>query len=303
MISPEALSDCVLAIDVGGTKISGALVDREFNLVSEKTVSSRETIYGIADSELLITKALIAELIDFSKRRNIEILRGAAGFPEYVTLDGELTTAENINWRVQPKADFAEMTGFPWVIESDVRCAGIAEAHFGAGSGLKDFVYLTISSGISHTHFLKGLAVTGNFGEAIGFGLIELEIGDQIFELEKYCSGLGISRRYAQESQGGTLDAKTLMSIYETDSRAKKIISSAAIVLGREMAKLMQTLMTKRAVVGGGLWLGSERYRELTRVAFEETCKNIGYKASINEARVEKSGVIGAAIYAIDNLT
>lgn len=292
----------VLAIDLGGSKISGAIISSDFSLPVQKTVPSRQTIQGIADPQLFETKKLILELCSEAKARGIDFAYGAAGFPEYVDLEGTLTTRDNIDWRLQPQEDFSSLTGFPWIAQSDVRCAGIAEARLGAGRAEMDFVYVTISSGISHTHFLDGQAVTGSQGEAIGFGLTEVEISGRAHVLENYCSGLGIARRYAQHSENMSMDAKALTERYEIDATAREIITTASAVLGTEMAKLAYQLSTPVVVVGGGLWLGSRNYRELVVESFEKTMSEMKSVSSVRNAQVEHSGVIGAAIYVFDQL-
>lgn len=288
----------VIAIDLGGTKISGAIVDENFNMVITETIPSRDSIVGIADPALSRTKALISQLCAAANLENLRIVGGAAGFPEYVNLEGLLTTADNIDWREQPQRDFARLTGFPWLAQSDVRCAGIAEARIGAGRDLADFLYVTISSGISHTHFINGEAVTGLQGEAIGFGLNDLEIDGETLPLENYSSGLGIARRYARASQDFSRDAKSLLTIFESNMQAQEIISTAAQVLGRELAKFAYELQTPVIVIGGGLWLGSAKYRELVFTALESALQDYQFKVLVRNAEVENSGVLGAAIYA-----
>jgi glucokinase len=292
----------VLAIDLGGSKISGAIVDSDLSLLAQKSIPSRETVEGIADPQLSRTKILITELCAQAVRDGIDLAFGCVGVPEYVNLAGFLTTADNVDWQVQPQEDFALLTGFPWVAQSDVRCAGIAEAQQGAGQGESNFVYVTISSGISHTHFLEGRAVTGPQGEAIGFGLTEVEISGQSHVLENYCSGLGIARRYAKVVGDYSLDAKSLMERFEIDTNAREMISTACEVLGVELAKLADQLSTSVIVAGGGLWLGSAQYRGLVLQSFEKFCRVLNVRPSIRNAEVEHSGVVGAAIYALAQL-
>lgn len=292
----------VLAIDVGGTKISGALVDRDFTLLFPETISSRKSIKGIADPTLAETKKLVQSLCLQAKTHGVSLSFGGVGFPEYVNLKGLLTTADNVGWTTQPQDDFATLTGFPWVAQSDVRCAGIAESHLGAGREIPDFVYVTISSGISHTHFLNGIAVTGEVGEAIGFGLTEIEILGQSHVLENYCSGLGIARRYAEVTQDFSMNAKDLIGKYETDAVATEIIVTASAVLGDQLAQLAHGLSTQVLVIGGGLWMGSQIYRACVLESFEKTCQMLKICPSIRNAEVQNSGVIGAAVYAFAEL-
>ncbi len=295
--SSEARSG-VLAIDCGGTKISGAIVDSEFKILVHEIVPSRDSVEGIADPRLLKTKSLISSLIVRADELSISLVGAAAGFPEYVNLCGLLTSRENIDWPEQPKDDFARLTSFPWVIESDVRCAGLAEARFGAGKDSNDFVYITISSGISHTHFINGRAITGADGEAIGFGVIDIEVADKTYLLENYCSGLGIARRFGQISGEYSLNAREIFDHFESDATARKVIESAADVLGTEIANFAESLPTELIVIGGGLWLGSQKYQDLVAAAFRRASESMGISPRIVNAEVDNSGVIGAAIYA-----
>ena len=288
----------VLAIDCGGTKISGAIVDSTFEVLKHEIVPSRESVDGIADPQLLVTKTLISSLLRYADENGISLVGAAAGFPEYVNLSGLLTTRENIDWPEQPKEDFSRLTGFAWVIESDVRCAGLAEARFGAGKELQDFVYITISSGISHTHFVDGSAITGDEGEAIGFGVMDIEVSDKTLTLENYSSGLGIARRYGQISGDYSLNAKDIFARFDSDAMAREIIETAAQVLGTEIAAFAHSLPTDVIVIGGGLWLGSQKYQGLVFSAFTIACQSMRISPQILNAEVEHSGVIGAAIYA-----
>ena len=292
----------VLAIDIGGTKIAGAILDREYKILFHKSVSSRERVRGIADPNLATTKSLISTLIAYAKAHTIELVGGAAGFPEYVNLNGLLTSHDNIDWQIQPTKDFPEMTMIPWVIQSDVRCAGVAEAMMGAGRGYKDFVYITVSSGISHTHFIDGKAISGEDGEAIGLGLIKITVAGVEVALENYCSGLGIARRFAQFTGEDSLDEKAVLAFFDTSPIAREIIESSATVLGREIALFAKSLPTGLIVIGGGLWMGSQKYRELVITSFGETCTNLRIVARITDAEIEHAGVIGTAIYAFKNL-
>ena len=302
MNSPSEARSGVLAIDCGGTKISGAIVDSNFEMLAYEIVSSRESVDGIADPELRRTKSLISTLVARADVLGISLVGAAAGFPEYVNLSGLLTTRENIDWPEQPKYDFAALTSFPWVIESDVRCAGLAEARFGAGRVHRDFVYITISSGISHTHFIDGRAITGDEGEAIGFGLLEIDLAGETYLLENYCSGLGIARRFGQIVGDYSLNAREIFDHFESDAIARDIIETAAYVLGTEIAKFAKSLPTESIVIGGGLWSGSRKYQELVTAAFKRASESMRISPQILNAEVEHSGVVGAAIYAFGAL-
>ena len=134
-----------LAIDVGASKIAGALVGDTFEILHHETVPARTALYGDADPDLALTKGLINALLQVAKDKNLEVTKGGACFAEYVTPDHLLNSKDQIAWSVQPKEDFAALTGFAWVIESDVRAMALAEAR---AANVKDFLFITVSSRI-----------------------------------------------------------------------------------------------------------------------------------------------------------
>ena len=296
-------NQAVLAIDVGSSKISGAIVDKNLQILHKELIASRDSVTGLADQNLERTKLMINSLKTIADKEGISIFGAAAGFPEYIDLEGNLTSRDQIDWKIQPSLDFSQILRVPWTIQSDVRCAGIAEARLGSGKNESDFVYITISTGISHTHFIDGKPISGFDGRAIGFGVIEIDTGSEIMPLENFSSGLGIARRYSAITGDTTINAKSLFDDYKGNSLTTEIIESAAAILGREIAIFANSLPTKVIVIGGGLWMGSAIYRDLVLTSFQKISKELNYKGNILSASVSDAGVIGTAIYALDSVT
>lgn len=293
----------VLAIDVGSSKISGAIVDKDLKILHKELIASRDSVTGLADQNLERTKTMINSLKKIADEEGISVISAAVGFPEYIDLEGNLTSRDQIDWKIQPSLDFSQILRVPWTIQSDVRCAGIAEARLGSGKNEPDFVYITISTGISHTHFIDGKPISGFDGRAIGFGVIEIDTGSEIMPLENFSSGLGIARRYSAITGDTTINAKSLFDDLESNSLATEIIESAAAILGREIAIFANSLPTKVIVIGGGLWMGSVIYRDLVLTSFQKISKELNYNGNILSASVSDAGVIGTAIYALDSVT
>lgn len=293
----------VLAIDVGSSKISGAIVDKDLKILHKELIASRDSVTGLADQNLERTKTMINSLKKIADEEGISVISAAVGFPEYIDLEGNLTSRDQIDWKIQPSLDFSQILKVPWTIQSDVRCAGIAEARLGSGKNEPDFVYITISTGISHTHFIDGKPISGFDGRAIGFGVIEIDTGSEIMPLENFSSGLGIARRYSAITGDTTINAKSLFDDLESNSLATEIIESAAAILGREIAIFANSLPTKVIVIGGGLWMGSVIYRDLVLTSFQKISKELNYNGKILRASVSDAGVVGTAIYALDSVT
>ena len=285
-----------LAIDVGASKISGALVGESFEILHNEIVPARTALYGDADPDLAITKDLIKALLQVAKEKNLEVTKGGACFAEYVTPDQLLNSKDQIAWSLQPKEDFAALTGFAWTIESDVRAMALAEAR---AADVRDFLFVTVSSGISHALVIGGKPWTGATGEAIGFGITQIDNSQESPILEQFSSGLGIARRYQKATGTDVTSAEIVFAQYEKDPIAKEIIGSAAAVLGKSLAAMVDFLDPAKIVIGGGLWLGSDLYRGLVLASYE---KNVTKRRKapevINSVAGNSAAVIGAAIAA-----
>jgi glucokinase len=285
-----------LAIDVGASKISGALVSESFEILHNEIVPARTALYGDADPDLAITKGVIKALLQVAKEKNLEVTNGGACFAEYVTPDQLLNSKDQIAWSVQPKEDFAALTGFAWTIESDVRAMALAESR---ATDSKDFLFVTVSSGISHALVIGGKPWAGATGEAIGFGITQIDKTQESPILEQFSSGLGIARRYQKVTGADVTSAEIVFAQYEKDPIAKEIVYSAASVLGKSLAAMVDFLDPAKIVIGGGLWLGSDMYRNLVLASYE---KNVSKRRKapevINSVAGNSAAVIGAAIAA-----
>lgn len=285
-----------LAIDVGASKIAGALVSEAYEILHTESLAARTSLYGDADPDLAITKELIKSLLQIAEVNNLKVTKGGACFAEYVTPEQLLNSKDQIAWSVQPKEDFAALTGFEWTIESDVRAMALAEARLG---NVSDFLFITISSGISHSLVIGGKPWAGATGEAIGFGITQIDNSQESPNLEQFSSGLGITRRYQEASGADVTRAETVFERYESDLTAREIIDSAAAVLGKALAAMVDFLDPAKIVIGGGLWLGSDLYRNLVlRSYLKNSAKRRTAPEIINSVAGNHSAVIGAAIAA-----
>ena len=156
-----------VGIDVGGTKIAGAVVD-----VSGGEILTRRTLATAAERgpEAVLGDAigLARSLIEGARGRGREVLGIGCGVPELVDLDGNVRSSYNFAWTgLAVQARFAELG--PAVVESDVRAAACAEAAFGAARGARHAIYVTVGSGISYSLVIDGEPYAGANGYAIHF--------------------------------------------------------------------------------------------------------------------------------------
>ena len=178
-----------------------------------------------------------------------------AGYPEYVSLAGQLTSHGVLEWDAQPAAQLGALVpGGVCVIDSGVRCAARAEARHGAGRGSGSFLFVSLGTGLSSTLVIDGEAVPGTRGEAIGLGELPVPASvDPAWEgtLEQFVSGAGVAKRF-----GGAADlgAKLVeQRAREADLNARAVLESAGRALGIALAGLVAVLDPELVILSGGV--------------------------------------------------
>lgn len=131
-----------IGIDIGGTKIAGALVDDAGRLVREARVA---TPAGNSEAILEAVIGLVEQLSTGEEVIGVGV--AAAGF-----IDAEqanIVYAPNLSWRNEPaKSKLEARLSVPVIIENDANAAGWAEFRYGAGRGSKHMTMLTIGTGV-----------------------------------------------------------------------------------------------------------------------------------------------------------
>jgi glucokinase len=262
----------VVGIDVGGSKIAaGSVVVATGEVLTERRVPTSPSRGGEAILETCV--ALAAEVAP-SGAEAVGI-----GLCEFVDTTGTPTSAATVDW-----LGLDVTAAFPAgrvTIESDVRAAALAEAHFGAGAQFASFVYLVVGTGISHCLVLDGRPYAGARGNAIVVGAPPVE---------RIASGRALARHasvtLAEEALG--------------DDKHAAVVERAAAELGSALAALVNALDPDAVVVGGGLGLDT-RYRGLVvasaRAAIEhEATRDLPI---VPAALAARSGIVGAALAAI----
>ena len=123
-----------IGIDIGGTKVLGALVDTSGTVALEKRIPSPAQD---PDQMVEVVASLITELADAAGQELEAVGVAAAGFID--ATGSTVLYAPNLKWRNEPLRERLEQrTKLAVVIENDANAAGWAEFRFGAGQGTKD---------------------------------------------------------------------------------------------------------------------------------------------------------------------
>ena len=192
-----------IGIDIGGTKIAGAVVD-EFGAI----VRSERVPTPAGDPQLLedAVVAMIESLSDDGPAAAVGV--AAAGF-----IDAAQSTvyyAPNIHWRNEPFREKLEArVGTTVVVDNDANAAGWAEFRFGAGRLVSDMVMLTVGTGVGGAIVAGDRLFRGGFGAGAELGHMRLVPGGiacgcgQYGCLEQYGSGRALLRMANEIADAG----------------------------------------------------------------------------------------------------
>ena len=244
----------VLAIDVGGTSMKGAVVTRDGRPVHVDrwpTLPAQDTVRAIAGH--------LRSLSDVARDLDLDVVAAGVVTPGMIDeASGTVVYASNLDWRDLPlRALLTEATGLPVATGHDVRTAGLAEQLLGAARGVEDFALVTIGTGVAAALVTDGRPVTGAGGAAGEFGHIPMVPGGEACTcgqfgcLEVYASGAGLARRYLART-GVALPAEDVVARLGADADADRVWAEAMAVLAQGLVTATLLLDPTTFVLGGG---------------------------------------------------
>jgi len=258
---------CAIGVDVGGTKIAAGLVTFPKGQVRDRlqlpTIPARGAD-AIFEDVLRLCEELCA-----AARAQKERLNGIGiGICELVDLEGNVVSENCVSWKTVPVRERLSRLA-PTTIEADVRAAARAEAIFGAGKSFKQFLYVTVGTGISCCLVLDGKPFTGAHGFTGTMASSPLSVDCEHCgcvnqrTLEEIASGPALVARYNQRaSAGAKTGQEVLAAAVAGDSKAAEVVRSASEALGSSVGLLINALDPEAVVVGGGLGLSDGLFWE-----------------------------------------
>ena len=314
----------VIAIDLGGTKIIAAAV------LSTGEIISRKYSLTLADEgpRPIINRlsSAVAEIIAQAKLKTSDVAGigiAAAGIID--TKEGIVTTSPNLpGWRDVPLRDIiAERLGLITYLINDASAAALGEHRFGAGRGVDNLIYLTVSTGIGGGIIIDGelyLGADGCAGE-IGHMIIETH-GPQcncgkFGCLEALASGSAMTKESVRRLNQGekssiirlvdgrleSITAETVsLAARKGDSLACDIVARAATYLGIGLANLVNIFNPELIVIGGGV----SKMGNMLLAPARKAIREIAFKLPARTARIVRArlgsnaGIIGAAVYVFE---
>jgi len=284
----------VIAVDLGGTKLSAAVVDETGRVIERarhpvKAADFRASIQQIAD--------LIHGLMS-QPQTSVGLIVPGIYFPSTGN-----AWAPNL-WgheQVPLRRELERAISLPVTIDSDRAGYVMGERWLGAARGLNDIVFLSVGTGIgagiiSGGHLIRG---TGDIAGAVGWFALNPQrhvLYREVGCWEAEAAGPGLARRLNARSA-----EEVVAAAREGDTRAKQAIEETAAYLGMGLANIVSILNPEMIVLGGGVMQSGDLFlASIKRVMAEWAQPVAAQQVRIEMTRLgEDAGLLGAARLAL----
>ena len=248
-----------IGIDLGGTNIKAALIDRETGCVV--SMQSRPTRDGEFENDVprfaLTVREVVRDLEAEGGQGELAVGLSAPGLADpdgscIRWMPGRMMGLERLNW-----ADFLER---PVQVLNDAHAALLGEVWVGAAKGCQDVFMLTLGTGVGGAVFSGGRLLKGHIGRAGHLGHISLDSSASVDAFGTPGSLETALGNQTMEMRGGGRYANTLRLIEKVsqgDALAEGIWLESVRVLSVGIASLINVLDPEKVIVGGGIAVGA----------------------------------------------
>ncbi|MCZ7546977.1 MAG: ROK family protein [Anaerolineae bacterium] len=308
------MSDYAIGVDLGGTKIEAALIDRG----GARVARARRPTHPAEGVEAVVGRIVAA--IEELRAAGGPIAGIGVGVPGVVTAAGVVALASNLHWRDVPLramliARLGDAGARGLYMEKDTNAAALGEIRYGAGQGARHMLYVTVGTGVGGGMVLDGRIYHGARDKAGEIGHLVIAPGGHRCGcgkrgcLETLASGTAIERWMREALARGepsalagadreALTAKDVAAAAQAgDALARRAFEVAGRHLGHGLALYADLVDPERIVIGGGVAAAGDLLFEPARAALREWAfRGDEIAASVVRAGLgPESGAIGAA--------
>lgn len=280
----------VLGIDIGGTNSVFGIVDARGTILASGSIKTQK--YAAVEDYV---NDLCNEILKLVKQEDVEdkIEGVGVGAPNGNYFNGTIEYSPNLPWKgIIPLAQMLEnKLKLPVTITNDANAAAIGEMTYGAARGIKDFIMITLGTGVGSGIVVNGQLVYGHDGFAgeLGHVIMRRQNGrlcgcGRTGCLEAYTSATGVARTAREfleirtdESSLRLLPIQDITSkdVYEAavsgDKLAIEIFNYTGTMLGEAFADFVTFSSPKAIILFGGLARAGELIMRPIREAMEKT--------------------------------
>ncbi|MBK8792975.1 MAG: ROK family protein [Holophaga sp.] len=277
----------VLGVDIGGTNTAMGLVDREGCCLASASMPTQGDQPAAVFFQRLHVRA--QALLD-SLGTGVELLAIGIGAPNANYLKCTIENPPNLSWEfVDIQAELAPYFDIPVAATNDANAAALGELHFGAARGLRDFIVITLGTGLGSGIVVNGELLYGSTGLAGELGHVIAEEDGRLCGcgrrgcLETYASATGLLRTVsdlldcrdsASELHAVPRTELTARRVFEAAQRGDELALEAfeftGTMLGRKLADAVAFSSPEAIILFGGLAGAGPVLFDPTRKALED---------------------------------
>ena len=307
----------VVGMDIGGTNTVFGIVDQRGNVLATDSIKT-QAYTKIEDYVDAVCEKLIPLIESMG---GVEKIKGiGVGAPNGNFYNGTIEFAPNLPWKgvIPLAALFEEKIGVPTALTNDANAAAIGEMTYGAARGMKDFIMITLGTGVGSGIVINGQLVYGHDGFAgeLGHVVVRRENGrlcgcGRRGCLETYCSATGVARTAREflvarpePSLLRDIPAEDIVSkdVYDAavkgDKLAQDIFEFTGRILGEALADFIAFSSPEAIVLFGGLAKSGDYIMKPIKKALDENILKIfegKTKLLVSELKDADAAVLGAS--------
>lgn len=308
----------VVGIDIGGTNTVFGIVDARGHVVAADSVKTKKHVDF--DDYIEELHEGLSRLIKANDAED-QIQGIGIGAPNANYYTGEIINPPNLPWGpIIPLAEKVSKAfgGIPVAITNDANAAALGEMTYGAARGMKDFIMITLGTGVGSGIVINGQLVYGSDGFAGELGHVIMKRNNgrvcgcgRTGCLEAYCSATGVARTAREFLEVRTepsllrnieIEDITSKDVYDAamagDKLAKDIFNYTGEILGEAFADMVAFSSPQAIILFGGLAKSGDLLLKPLKETFDKSVMPIfkgKTKILISELKESDAAVLGAS--------
>ncbi|MDE5794740.1 MAG: ROK family protein [Muribaculaceae bacterium] len=308
----------VLGVDVGGTNTVFGIVDARGQVIASDSIKTKK--HAEFEDYVKELHSSVERLLRLNDAED-KIQGIGIGAPNANYYTGEIVNPPNLPWGpVIPLAEKVSEAfgGIPVAVTNDANAAALGEMTYGAARGMKDFIMITLGTGVGSGIVINGQMVYGSDGNAGELGHLVMKRNNgrmcgcgRTGCLEAYCSATGVARTAREfleiRQEPSTLrniDIEDITSkdVYDAamagDKIAKEIFDYTGKILGEAFADMVAFSSPQAIILFGGLAKSGDLLLKPLKEAFEKNVMPIfrgKTQIIVSELKESDAAVLGAS--------
>lgn len=292
----------VIGIDLGGTKISGGLLDENGNILASAKVDTQAE-----EGRDVVIKNIVSVIkkLPYDQAQAIGI--GTPGFID--SENGIVTFAGNIKgWTgLNLKEAIEKYVDIPVFIENDANIALICEEWIGAGKEYDDIVMITLGTGLGGAVYSQGKLLRGSNFQGAELGHMLLYPGGNSCTCgqngcaEAYCAGSAIANGY-ERLTGTRKTSEEVLSLVDSDKDAKKVLDDYKMNLAYLLTSLRNIFDPQAIIIGGGVINARNLWWDGMIENFKKVCHKSETVDILPAKCLNDAGMIGAGKISLERV-